>query len=151
AYKSKILSETDNHYRRIRDEIRIRNRYPVRNGQPAGRVAFRDFVRYAIGIRDRNRDSHWHSQARLLMLDVIDYRFIGRVEKFPEDFKKVLSRLGLPEGSMILDPSEVVNPTARIYHAAVFDRKLADQVYRAFKEDFEAFGYDRDSWMFDFD
>jgi len=151
AYKSKILSETDGHYGRIRDEIRIQNKYPVRDGHPAGMVAFRDFVRYVIGIRDRRRDSHWRSQARLLMLDVIDYSFIGRVEKFPEDFKNVLSRLGLPEGSMVLDPSEVVNPTVGIYHAAVFDRKMADQVYRAFKVDFEAFGYDRDSWMIDFD
>ena len=38
----------------------------------------------------------------------------------------------------------------QIYHAAAYDRELASHVYGIYREDFETFGYDQDSWLFDY-
>ncbi len=43
-----------------------------------------------------------------------------------------------------------MNPTTKMYHAAAYDRELAWRVYKVYQEDFENFGYDRDSWLFDY-
>ncbi len=47
--------------------------------------------------------------------------------------------------------SERLNPTVKIYHAAVYDRELADRVYQLYRSDFELYEYDRDSWLFDYE
>lgn len=83
------------------------------------------------------------------MLDVMSYDFTGRLESFDADFSELLRRFDAPD-DLLSTVSEVVNPTTKMYHAAAFDRELADCVYEVYRADFEAFGYDRDSWLFDF-
>ena len=150
AYKSKMLNYLDAQYQPVQAEIRLRYGYPLRDGRPAGMVAFRDFVRYVESASDDDRDAHWRSQSRLLMPDVIDYDFVGRVEEFQAHFTQVLRRLNASD-DLVATISERVNPTVQIYHAAAYDRELADRVYEMYRGDFETFGYDRDSWLFDFE
>ena len=150
AYKSKMLNYLDPQYQPVRDHIRGKYGYPVRGGQPAGMVAFRDFVRYVEEMTDQDRDFHWRSQTALVMLAAIEYGFIGHLESFQDDLEHVLRRLGASD-ELIGTIPEPVNPTTKMYHAAAYDRELAARVYDMYRDDFENFGYDCDSWLFDFE
>jgi len=149
AYKSKMLNYLDPQYQPVRDEIRARYGYPVRDGHPAGMVAFRDFVRYVEDMADSDRDFHWRSQTALVMPTMIKYDFIGRMENFMQDFGQVLRRLNASD-DLLATVQNPVNPTTKIYHAAAYDRELASRVYDMYRDDFMNFAYDRDSWLFDF-
>jgi hypothetical protein len=149
AYKSKMLNYLDPQYQPVRDEIRTQWDYPIRDGRPAGMVAFRDFVRYVEDRSDPDRDFHWRSQTAIVMPDMIKYDLIGRMESFVQDFEQVLRRLNA-SAELIAAIPEPVNPTTKLYHAAAYDRELASRVYDMYRNDFENFGYDRDSWLFDY-
>ena len=70
------------------------------------------------------------------------------MESFTLDFTKVLQRFNA-SAELIASVPQVVNASQRLPLAAAYDKKLADYVYGIFKNDFEAFDYDRDSWMTD--
>lgn len=150
AYKSKMLNYLDPQYQWVRDEIRASCGYPLRNGHPAGMVAFRDYVDFVEAKLDSVPDGHWSRQTDILATDLIQYDFVGRFETFQQDFEYILRQLQAPK-NLLATRTEVMNPTTPIYHAAVFDRKLADRVYGMYKSDFVTFGYDRDSWLFDYE
>jgi len=153
AYKDKIMrTGAERFYRQVQEEIREAYDYPLRDGARAGIVAFRDFVRY-VQSGARRGDGHWCVQSGRLMPDMIPYDFIGRFETFARDFRAVLERLAAPAPA---PPAEVLasatkrrGGTPKICHAAAYDKELAGAVYEIYKEDFETFGYDRDSWMFE--
>ena len=149
AYKSKMLNYGDAQYQPVRDEIRARWHYPLRDGRPAGMVAFRDFVRYVEQQADTERDFHWRLQTTIVMPALIKYDFIGRIESFAQDFGQVLKRFNASAELMAAIP-QPVNQTTQIYHAAAYDQELADRVYDMYQEDFTNFGYERDSWLFDY-
>ena len=92
-------------------------------------------------------DNHWCVQAGKLKLDLIRYDFIGRFETFQRDFKALLTRLNAPP-EVVASAEKVHGETARICLPAAYDRELADVVYELYREDFETFGYERDSWLF---
>ena len=150
AYKSKIGNAgAEEWYLDVQREIREVNDYPTRNGELVGMVSFRDFVRYVqSGVRAG--DGHWCVQAKRLMMDMIPYDFIGRFERYGEDFRTVLQRLNAP-ANVLQTASQVRGQTVKICLAAAYDRELADAVHEIYREDFETFGYDRDSWMFDYE
>ena len=149
AYKSKFLNYLDSQYHWLRDRIREKYDYPIRDGQPAGMVAFRDFVKYLREDPDVFTDAHWCLQTYHLMLDTLQYDMLGRIETFEKDFGQVLRRLDAP-AHFTDEITQRVNTTTGMYHAAVYDKELADCVYEMYKGDFERFGYDRDSWLFDY-
>ena len=148
AYKSKIGGDSDGdpYYQTIRHEIRELFDYPRRDGERVGIVSFRDFVRYVHDGR-RPYDGHWCVQSEKLATEMISYDFIGRFETFQRDFQALLERLGAPP-EIVASASKVHGQTVKICLAAAYDRELADTVYGIYKADFEAFGYERDSWMF---
>ena len=83
------------------------------------------------------------------MPDAIPFDAIGRLENFVHDFAEILRRFGAPT-EMLATIAEPVNPTVKIYHAAAYDRELAGCVFDMYKADFDNFGYDADSWLFDY-
>ena len=82
-----------------------------------------------------------------LITEMISYDFIGRFETFQRDFKALLEQLGAPP-EIVASAEKVHGQTAKICLPAAYDRELADTVYEIYKDDFEAFGYERESWMF---
>jgi Sulfotransferase family len=92
-------------------------------------------------------DGHWGRQVDLLLYDLIPYDVVGRFENFASDFRSILARIGAPS-SIVEMADEVMNPTATVPLAAVFDSALAAIVYEHYRADFEAFGYDRESWRY---
>ncbi|HEY2706613.1 MAG TPA: sulfotransferase family protein [Caulobacteraceae bacterium] len=141
AYKSKIADLTSPYIgvRKTIWELSGKRSSPD-NGPP-----FDAFVRYVVELPDPSRDGHWRSQTGILCLDLIDYGFLARFERFGEDFAIVLRSLGAPDdlrGGLDLVVNASATPlTERPYNAA-----LAQLVYEAYAADFEAFGYARASW-----
>jgi len=148
AYKSKILNYLDPQYQWVRDKIRSSCGYPLRDGRPAGMVTFRDYVDFVEARLDSVPDAHWARQTDILAIDLVPYDFVGRFERFQQDFEHVLRRLRAPD-NVLATRTEVMNPTTPMYHAAAYDHELADHVYRMYEADFTTFGYERDSWLFD--
>ena len=147
AYKSKISDpDGDPWYHAVQDKIREMFEYPRGDGQRKSIVSFRDFVRYVQG-GGRPYDGHWCVQTRRLVPEMIAYDFIGRYETYQRDFKNLLEQLGAPRET-VAAAEKVHGQSTRICLPAAYDRELADTVYDIYRDDFEAFGYDRDSWMY---
>ena len=132
----------------FRESIRERAGYPTPPDSTPRMVGFGDFVRYVGDQSDDDRDGHWKSQVGTLHVETIRYDFVGRMESFTDDFTQILERFGAPP-ELIASVPEIVNANQPFPLAIAFDKELADYAYDVFKDDFEAFGYDRDSWMID--
>lgn len=146
AYKSKIGNgDRDPWYEHIKSEIRKFLGYEDVEGERARLVSFRDFVRY---VREAHPfDGHWCLQTGRLAREIIPYDFIGRFETFQDDIGKVLGRFDA-RPDVIASAQTVRGQTARTHLPIAYDNALADEVYAFYEEDFEAFGYSRDSWMY---
>jgi hypothetical protein len=147
GYKSQVMDLTSP-YVGFRELIRKKAGYPTPPNSTPRMVGFRDFVRYIGEKSDDDRDGHWKSQTGTLHMEAIQYDFVGRVESFAHDFTDVLKRFSAP-AELIASVPQPVNTTQRLPLAVVYDKQLADYVYGIYKDDFEAFDYDRDSWMTD--
>ena len=148
AYKDKIgRMPVESHYMQVQDEIREMFNYPIRDGQRAGRVAFRDFVGY-VQAGGRPNDNHWSMQSRKLMLDMISYDFIGRFETFAADVEVVLDRLNAPDEVRTTALTRR-GQSSEVHLSTAYDRELARSLYDLYRDDFEVFGYQPDSWMLD--
>jgi hypothetical protein len=152
AYKNKngVQGDPDPVFGDVRDEIRKTLGYPLAPGKPPAVVNFRDFVHYVCAAPENRLNGHWVPQTQLLMLNLIKYDFIGRFENFQHDILLVLDRLGasadLKERAQIC-----VNRSIQIHPEAAFDSVTAGWVYEIYQDDFVNFGYDRDSWMLDYE
>jgi hypothetical protein len=137
AWKSKIL-RNDDQYERLQASVRAAYSYP-----PATTVSFGDLVRHVA--TDGPFDAHWERQVDVLAWGRITYDEIGRFENFAADFNAILTRLDAPSDVLEL-AAQVTNPTSELPMAAAYDSELAAIVYDYYRDDFETFGYARDSW-----
>jgi hypothetical protein len=138
AWKSKLL-RNDEQYARLADEVRAACHYPADTV-----VAFGDLVRHVAEVGPF--DAHWERQVDVLAVDRISYDTIGRFETFVADFAAILTRLGAAQDVLTI-AAEVTNPTSELPVAAAYDSELAGVVYDFYRDDFDAFGYDKDSWF----
>jgi hypothetical protein len=141
AYKNKIADLTSP-YMAVRSAIW---RAAGAHHPPERAPSFQAFVRYVAQTPDQARDGHWRSQSGCLCTDLIDYAFLGRVERFAEDFSKLLRSLDAP-GWLHQDLAEVVGASEGQPASAAYDAGLAQRVYEAYRADFAAFDYPRDGW-----
>ena len=146
AYKSKIMNDNPQYFK-FREEIRESFNYPSFKNEQLAKISFKDFVRYIKGIPDKSRDFHWRTQTDVLLFKSINYDFIGRLETFDKDLSSVLRRLNAST-KLLNEVPKKVNATDKIYLAAAYDKKIADIAYDIYRSDFDAFDYDRNSWMF---
>ena len=152
AYKSKV-GIWGHEYEWLKNRIREEYDYPIHPKGWLPMIAFRDFVHFLIRNFDEARvggDGHFNLQTNILMEHVIEYDFIGRYEHFAEHLREVLARLAAPE-EVKERAEEVYNPTHPVHHVVAYDRDLADLVYDHYRKDFERFGYEKDSWLYDAD
>ena len=134
AYKSKIAPGTkENNFQKFKMRIN------KMRGCGIDGITFRDFVLWVQA--ETNRDSHWEIQTKLLKTDLIDYQFIGKVERLDKDANTLYSILKVP-----VIPLQRLNVTSPVSLPKVYIQELADIVYEIYQSDFKQFGYDRDSW-----
>jgi sulfotransferase famil protein len=104
-------------------------------------LSFQEFVDY-IAQRDlTNCDPHWRRQVDHLYLRAIPFSHIGKLESLDSTLLHFQAHLRsnrpLPAGKSNTHNS----------WAAAFTEPLADNIYSLYREDFEAFGYGKNSWQ----
>jgi hypothetical protein len=106
---------------------------------PVGDVpSFADFLKAIADQPDGQRDLHWAPQSWLTQPATMRYHFIGRLERFDQDFHHVCDKLG------------IVAVTDTVRHSTKASEKLASfyggeeirLVQAIYAADFTTFGYD---------
>jgi hypothetical protein len=99
--------------------------------------AFKEFGNFVDYVAEQNLETcnkHYRLQCRLIDLNRVD--FLGRLERFPEDFRIVCDKLGLPG-----EPRKVnVSGRQRDYRLYYSDA-LAEKVGTLYRRDITLFGY----------
>jgi hypothetical protein len=106
-------------------------------------LSFAQFVRYAAATANDRVDAHWHLQDDILNMPGIQLDMVGKVETFHADFARVLDHIGADDRMRQLS----YIPHNLSQHCAwqsYYSRDLADCVYRAYRRDFDRFGYSRE-------
>lgn len=112
---------------------------PEDRGQP---VSFDAFVGVICEQPAAELNPHWRPQALNLVPDLLGYDFIGRVERFDEDFAWMRAHLALPDY-----PVENRNRKgARIDAESLMTPEIEAKLARLYARDCEAFGYDPGAW-----
>lgn len=110
------------------------------------RAGFAAFVREGCDyFKNRLGDHHFVEQHRLLMPDLVPYSRIFRIEQFgefEEAFFAHLRRKGYTGPLGFSDRNRSHRPNWRHY----YDQETARRVAEMYKNDFDAFAYDPNSW-----
>lgn len=101
-------------------------------------VTFEQFVT-AVEVQDPlQMNPHWRPQHLNLMLPVVEYDHIGRIETFDADLARIRDEAGLVDA-----PVQTRNSSRRGHRASGYDGRsdLVRRVRDVYAADFEAFGY----------
>jgi Sulfotransferase family len=106
-------------------------------------LAFEQFLRFIENEPDlRSCNGHWRRQVDLLFYPAIPYTHIGKLEQLPMTMDLIGKHLGaakpLPVGRSNSTGAGGRDP---------IDAATAARIYALYAQDFEAFGYDRQSWQ----
>jgi len=107
-------------------------------------ILFEEFVDHIANKCDLSTcNQHWRRQADQLFIKALRYDHIGKVERMEETVKRFQEHLGISKPLALGRKNSTFAGTVR------FTQALADQIYSLYKEDFVAFGYDRNDWPHD--
>jgi hypothetical protein len=91
-------------------------------------------------------DAHWNLQSNLLFPHAIKYDVVIRFEEFEKTFAPVHQWLKA-HGADIVEPPGLLNAALGAGTPADYlDQRIADEIYRHFRVDFDLYSYPRDSW-----
>jgi Sulfotransferase family len=110
---------------------------------PESTLSFAQFVRYAAATANDRIDAHWHLQDDILNMPGIKLDLVGKVETFHADFAHVLDHIGADGRTRQLS-YVAYNPSQHRPWQSYYSRDIADCVYRAYRRDFDRFGYSRE-------
>ena len=103
-------------------------------------VGLLDFLRRISEQEVDEMNRHWRPQSALISPKV-KLDFLGRFERFNEDFVKVLDRLGADSAAIKERRAHQTAADSRLDIIGVEEKALIDRIYR---NDFERFGYLRE-------
>ncbi len=119
--------------------VRIKGHLPELTSK--SQVSFSEFVEYLAKECDlRNCDGHWRRQVDHTFFAALNFSLVVRVERFEEGLRCFQQHLGLAQ----LPSGERRNVST--VGQFPYTSEIADKVYSLYSSDFEALGYDRDSW-----
>ena len=147
GYRSKIATGDPNYDFLHRHIVEERKLICALGQKHYEAIRFEDFAHFVCQQDDEERDHHWKNQGRVLLMDMLDYNFIGRYESFDQDYTWVLKKLGAPQST--LDQVQVkVNATdAHQTWRKAYTPELADMVFSSYEADFTSFNYEKSSWL----
>lgn len=132
-------------YQQWAKKIRVRYQRELENSVF---IPFEYFVKFLCENYTANRcNHHFQSQVSLIYPHAIQYDFIGKLEKFKEDFNYVIKSIGSNESSLKMLKNE--NASFPADWKDYYDENLAKLVYQFYIDDFQKFDYDQDSWKQD--
>ena len=122
---------------------------PERADYQARKVAhFHAFVAHLQGSWDALRvNHHWRPQVLLVFPDHIHYHMIGRVEQFSAELSRFHGWLRAHGYTGEVEIPRSNESLGLVDVADYLDRATAEAIYGLYRQDFERFGYDKDSWM----
>jgi len=103
-------------------------------------VGFADFVDMVSRQNPERMDLHWRPQVLQTFRGSIRYDFIGKLENFRADFRSVLERIGTDPAAFEKIPVEATGASNRL--GGYYNQERETAVYKIYREDFHAFGYD---------
>ena len=121
--------------------LQIRGRLPDPGRKSL--ISFEEFVDYIAANQDLSTcDLHWRRQVDHIFVKALNYSHIGKTEKLGETLQRFQQHLGRSE------PFPRNSHNASGFETVVtLTESLADMIYSLYRPDFEAFGYDRNSWL----
>lgn len=111
----------------------------------SGTLAFDTFVRWVVSQPNSLANPHWGQQSWLLLHGVVRYHKIYRFEDEFRDFAlDLLTRVGASKEWVMARMTRIngSHPDA----IARYTPALAEMVFEKYRRDFDAFGYEKDSW-----
>ncbi len=105
-------------------------------------LTFAEFARAVASQADIDMNPHWRVQTSHILYGLVDYTFIGRFEKYDEDFAQCFRVLGIPESD--IPESRHLNRTktgSAEDCQKYFTKALQDLVYERYRQDFDNFQY----------
>lgn len=107
---------------------------------PESLIEFREFLD-VIKLQDLSVcNPHWRRQTQYAFLNAMNFTTVGRLEKLDETIREFLDRAGFDTGEA---GARRMNATVA---AGSYDEATAALVYELYRADFDAFGYEKDSW-----
>lgn len=127
----------------VTNEYERKRHLPMLGFAPDCQPSLLEFLKKLQQIPDRDRDVHFTTQSALLMIDVVEYDFIGRFENFKRDF------LQLQRSYYDLEHPYVAYERFGKHHASSANEKVCEffgepeaaLVREIYRKDFESFGY----------
>lgn len=110
---------------------------------PHGRdknLSFAQFAEFASATAHQRLNAHWNLQDDLVHMPGLELNLIGRVERFGEDFRRVLDHVGAA-GRPIQFIEARYNTSPHLAWQNYYTPPLAKRVYRTYERDFDHFGY----------
>lgn len=118
----------------------------LEGGDTQNPVPFSTFVSYIESQDEGFRNQHWDTQCSVLNTRHIHYKHIYPMEtQFAYGIHQLLAPLNIDPQWLDQKLSRPSNASGKIT-TPILDQALADRLYALYKDDFEMFGYDRDSW-----
>ncbi len=153
AWNDKLVKgfHADQYPRSMRKLVPEIRKWAGRNNLPGtdehSPIPFGSFLSYVESQVEGKRNQHWDTQRSVLLAAKINYTHIHQMEVgFSEAIAGVLEKVGIEKQWVIAKLARPTNASGAITQA-VLDQALADRVYELYKDDFNFFGYDRESWQ----
>lgn len=103
-------------------------------------LTFEQFLEFVESEDVATCNPHWRRQTDLLLYPAIPFTHLGKIERLRETFE-LIEKHADPGKSL---PARTSNST-RVGYANLTEA-LAVRIYKLYAADFEAFGYNKDSW-----
>jgi hypothetical protein len=104
-------------------------------------LRFQQFLDYVESEPDLSScNPHWRRQVDLLLCSAIPYSHIGKMEQLSETLSLIERHLRPAK------PLRLANSNSTGGGYGPMDEAAAERIYRLYLADFEAFGYEKDSW-----
>jgi hypothetical protein len=129
--------------------VRIR-RYASEHGLPGSApetlIPFPVFVDYLASQKAGRRNVHWDLQTSVLQTQHFAFSEVFRIEdSLVTGFETVFTRVGFERAWVRHKLTKPVNASSRSLEP-LYTPDLAERVYALYRPDFDAFGYDPESW-----
>jgi hypothetical protein len=110
--------------------------------------SFKEFVLWVVNAQNpQNCNIHWRAMHKLLHPDLMNYTHVLKTENFVSGFQEVLDAANIDESAEELLSTYRTNESLPIVWKALYTEELANLVYSHYQNDFDIYGYDRDSWQ----
>ena len=105
-------------------------------------VSFDEFVEVVCSESGKSMNPHWKPQVEQMLVNTINFDFLGRFENFAEDYAYVSEKLFGVEGSQLEVSANRTSSSSKLDR--FYNPDIQKKVFERFEADFESLGYSED-------